>query len=71
MNYETCRQILQTRINEVITSWIKSLKEDGAKKWEAARQIDIVLKRISNTIRSKEFYKEAMKGRKVKNQLKK
>lgn len=59
MNYETCREILQTRINEVITSWIKSLKEDGAKEWEAARQIDIVLKRISNTIRSKEFDKEA------------
>jgi hypothetical protein len=51
MDYETCRQTLQTGINETIAAWLKTV---DMKPWESARQIDIVLKRISNMIRSKE-----------------
>jgi len=49
--YEQKRQALQTGINEVIVEWLKTVE---MKPWESARQIDIVLKRISNMIRSQE-----------------
>ena len=51
---EECRMELQNKINSDITSWAKEMKDAQFKDWAIARQIQIVLERISKNIRSEE-----------------